>query len=131
MSNLRGVGREAEDQAADYLLAQGYTLVTRRFKGRRGEIDIVALDGEVMVFVEVKLRRSKEYIAEESIGRRKTELMVEAAGEFLLQHAQPEHPARYDVIAIDRTGLRHHIDAFRPVDGERTTTVLAVESEEF
>ena len=52
----RRLGSDAEDAAASYLLDLGYTLITRRAKTARGELDIVCLDGECLVFVEVKSR---------------------------------------------------------------------------
>lgn len=52
------VGRIGEDLAAHYLEQQGYEIVDRNYRTRYGEIDIVALDGEALVFVEVKTRRS-------------------------------------------------------------------------
>ena len=67
MPDKRALGREAEDRAARYLLEQGYTLVTRRFSSKGGEIDLVALDGETMVFVEVKARSGKFGTPEEAI----------------------------------------------------------------
>jgi putative endonuclease len=51
MSSLRRLGQDAEDRAADFLIAKGLTVVTRRFTVRQGEIDLVALDGDEIVFV--------------------------------------------------------------------------------
>ena len=114
MPNLRVVGREAEDVAAEYLLGIGYTIVTRRFKARHGELDLIALDGEVLVIVEVKNRRAPGYIPEESINPAKIASLSAALNEYLQKMEEPERLVRYDLIAIDRNGLRHHIDAFRP-----------------
>jgi putative endonuclease len=113
MPNLRGVGREAEDQAADYLLSKGYTIVTRRFKARHGELDIVALDGDVLVFVEVKNRRAAEYSPEEALDAKKRLGMISAAHEYIVKTAQEFRVVRYDLVAIDADGLRHYEDAFR------------------
>lgn len=107
------IGTEAEDQAAKYLLAKGYTIVTRRYKAKRGEIDLVALDDEVLVFVEVK-QRKKGYLPEEAIGTRKIEHLVAAAAEYVLVTGETQREIRYDVVAIDPDGLRHHVAAFRP-----------------
>jgi putative endonuclease len=111
--NLRRVGHEAEDRAADYLISQGYTIVTRRKKLRHGELDIVALDGEVLVFVEVKARWAEGYIPEEAIGSAKLRALQLAAEEYVRECEEEERACRFDLIAMDRDGLRHYRDVFR------------------
>lgn len=117
MPNLRRVGASAEDQAAEYLLGLGYTIVTRRFKSSRGEIDIVALDGETLVFVEVKFRRGADAPPEAEVGTAKVSSLSAAVDEYLSKAGVPDAPCRYDLIAVTPTELRHHIDAFRGVRG--------------
>ena len=107
MPNLRRVGQAAEDRAADYLVEQGYTIVTRRKKTRSGEIDIVALDGEMLVIVEVKERRAPGLRPEDSIPAFKAQRLLAAASEYLQSVGEPDRDIRFDVIAIDRDGLRH------------------------
>lgn len=109
MPNLRRVGAVAEDRAADYLIGLGYTLVTRRYKARHGEIDVIALDGETLVFVEVKARHAGGD-PEASIGDAKLGSMGRAASQYRIETEQTDRDWRFDIIAIDRTGLRHHID---------------------
>jgi putative endonuclease len=111
-AHLRRIGSEAEDRAADYLLTKGYTVVARRVKMRSGEIDIVALDGEVLVLVEVKCRRTDFQTPEEAVDRRKATRFDKAAGEYVLAAGTGDRVVRYDLIAIDNEGLRHHADAF-------------------
>jgi putative endonuclease len=113
MPNLRRVGQIAEDRAAEYLVGQGYTIVTRRKKLRAGELDIVALDGDVLVFVEVKQRLAPGYRPEESIGRAKISALESAAGEYVIECGEEGRETRFDLIAIDGKGLRHHKNAFR------------------
>jgi putative endonuclease len=113
MSNLRRIGRSAEDQAAKYLLQKGYTILTRRYTSRFGEIDLIALEGEVLVFVEVKFRKGKAYKPEEAVDPCKALKIQETAFEYLSKQGIPEHAIRFDVIAIDPDGLRHYKDAFR------------------
>lgn len=112
MSDLRRLGAEAEDRAANFLLGLGYTLVTRRFKARRGELDIVALDGDVLVFVEVKFRRSANANPEAGITNDKVQAFHEAALEYLAKSDFTDPEIRFDVIAIGPERLEHHIDAF-------------------
>ena len=111
MPNLRRIGEQAEDQAADYLARKGYTIVTRRRKMKSGEIDIVALDGEVLVFVEVKHRSAPGYVPEESIGAAKARALQLAGEQYVLEMGE-ERETRFDLIAMDSEGLRHHIDIF-------------------
>lgn len=111
MPNLRRLGAEAEDRAAEFLREKGLTIVTRRFKGRRGEIDLVCMDGECLVFVEVRQRRGAG-AAEESIGARKASLVREAALEYVARAGLGETRARFDVVAIDEAHMRHHEDVF-------------------
>lgn len=108
LRSRRELGAEAEDQAAQHLLSLGYTLITRRYSARGGELDVVALDGDVIVFVEVKARRDGR-APEESITPTKAARLRRAARAYLQEAGTPEHPHRFDVIAIDREGLRHHI----------------------
>ncbi|HRF58532.1 MAG TPA: YraN family protein [Fimbriimonadaceae bacterium] len=113
MSGVRRLGAESEDAAAAYLLQLGYTLVTRRFKASRGEIDLIALDGETLVFVEVKTRRQGFAAAHEAVDAKKRERLAHAAEEYLDRVRDRRHAARFDVILIDGQALHHEIDAFR------------------
>jgi putative endonuclease len=114
MPNLRRVGQIAEDAAAEFLAQKGYTIVTRRQKTKSGEIDLVALDGEVLVFVEVKLRNAPGYVPEDSIGSRKESALVRSAEEYIHAMGEHERAVRFDLIAMDADGMRHYLDIFRP-----------------
>ncbi len=113
MPNLRRLGQIAEDQAAEYLVAKGYTVITRRCKTRSGELDIVAMDGEVLVFVEVKQRSAPGYVPEEAVGQRKLEALQAAAEEYLLAVGEHGRETRFDLVGIDADGIRHYEDVFR------------------
>lgn len=104
------MGAAAEDRAADYLLAKGYTLVTRRRKVAGGEIDLICLDGEILVFVEVKARAAAGYRPEESLGNAKAAHLRAAARSWAESCGEENRAWRFDLIAIDRTGLRHYPD---------------------
>jgi putative endonuclease len=110
MSSLRSVGREEEDRAALYLIEQGYTVVTRRYKARRGEIDLIALDGDVLVFIEVKARFTEGYLPEEALTDGKRRALYRAGQAYLADVGETRRAIRFDLIAIDRNGLRHHKD---------------------
>lgn len=113
MPSLRRLGADAEDRAAAHLLAKGYTLVTRRFKATCGELDLIALDGETLVIVEVKWSRAKNRRAIEGVTERKIAYLKAAAEEYLHKSGEPDRRVRFDIVAIDRDHLEHHIDALR------------------
>lgn len=112
MPGTRRLGGDAEDRAADYLIEQGYTIVTRRWTAKGGELDLVALHEDVLVFVEVKFRR-RWTTPEEAIDDVKMQRFLSAVEQYCLATDQMSRPVRYDVIAIDAEGLRHYVDAFR------------------
>ena len=116
MPRSRRLGATAEDSAADFLRGLGYTIVTRNYVAPGlSEIDIVAMDGDLMVFVEVKERRSGSLVGpEESVSLGKQRRLWAAANYYLGDVVQKEVDARFDVIAFDGGEIRHHIDAFRP-----------------
>jgi len=114
MPNLAKLGHEAEDRAAQYLLDKGYTIVTRRYKAKHGEIDIVALDGELLVFVEVKYRRGNSSWPEAAVDDAKIERLAKAALEYATAFGCLGMPTRFDLIAVTPNSMRHHPDAFRP-----------------
>lgn len=114
MPNFRTVGRVAEDLAAEYLLRQGYTIVTRRHKTRRGELDLVALDGSMLVFVEVKSRNAAGYSPEEAMSRSKLDALRVAIELYLNEMGIQLDETRLDLIAIDRDGIRHYKDLLAP-----------------
>jgi putative endonuclease len=95
-------GRAAEDAALHFLQARGFTLVARNYRCRRGEIDLVMRDGECLVFIEVRARRSNAYGgAAASIGVAKQRRLAAAARHFLMTHPlEASRPARFDVVAI-------------------------------
>jgi len=112
MPSARRVGVEVEDRVARFLQDKGYTILTRRYKAAKGEIDLVALDGETIVFVEVKFCGTKKYLPEEGINKRKLQRMMAAGAQYLASYEGPDRDVRYDVVAIDPNGIRHLEEAF-------------------
>jgi putative endonuclease len=97
--------------AATYLLERGYTIVTRRYKARHGELDLIALDGDLLVFVEVKARSAPGYVPEEALTYAKRQALFRAGQQYLAEVAlDPEREVRFDLVAIDRDGVRHYPD---------------------
>lgn len=106
----RDVGSDAEDRAAAYLLGQGFTLVTRRYCVRGGELDLVCYDGAELVFVEVKSRQ--DALPEESLTSRKAGRLRTAARAFLNSMGASEQAHRFDLVAIEGADIRHHRGVF-------------------
>ncbi len=88
-------------------------MVTRRYHAGIGEIDLVALDGDALVFVEVKERRAPGFTPEEAVGNRKMDALWGAARAYLAETGEMARECRFDLIAIDASGIRHHKNVFR------------------
>lgn len=110
-------GREAEDRAAALLVERGYLLLDRNYRVPRGELDLVARDGDYLVFVEVRARRS-ELLGEavETIGHTKRAALLRAARAWIHEHDAYGQPVRFDVITFggeELSALRHIEDAIQ------------------
>ena len=123
IERIRGprAGLEGEDLACRHLAALGYAILARNFRCRSGEVDVVARDGAVTVFVEVKHRRGSAHGAgHESVTFGKRRRIVRAARIFASARGLSESPLRFDVVSIDETDgvpqIRHDRGAF-DVDG--------------
>ena len=93
-------GEAAESLAADFLRAQGLTIVKRNYRCRFGEIDLVAHDGDTLVFVEVRQRRSDAFGgARESITAAKRKRLITAARHYLARR-RGTPPCRFDAVLI-------------------------------
>lgn len=118
----KSLGERGEDYAARYLKRKGYKIIALRDRSRLGEIDIVAVEGRTVVFVEVKTRAAEEKgTPEEAVNREKQERLTKAALAFLRRHDLLGNcSARFDVISLvwpegqKRPELRHFENAFSP-----------------
>lgn len=109
------IGATAEDRAAAYLEAHGYRIVERNFRTRMGELDIVARDRDVLVFVEVRSRRTAEYgSALETVGWRKQRKVTKMAARYLAYRRPRFQECRFDVVAITGGDIVLVKDAWRP-----------------
>ena len=97
------LGESGENLAVSALTSQGYAVVARRYRSRYGEIDIIANDGDTLVFVEVRRKSGKGYgAAVESVTPDKQRRVVRMAVEYLARHDRYDKVAvRFDVVAID------------------------------
>lgn len=104
--------REAEERACEHLRSLGYLIVARNWRWRGGEVDIIAKDGDTLVFVEVKARSGRGFGAPaEAVDRRKRGRLLAAARAFLGRD-QGKVPVRFDVISVLGAELSHIRGAF-------------------
>lgn len=107
----RSKGTESETSAIDYLISKGYKIIKRNFNfGKTGEIDIIAKDGNVLVFFEVKSRKSFEYGSPiESVPPSKRKSIYHAAKGYLYVNKIENAEIRFDFIGIDLRGSEPEI----------------------
>ncbi len=109
-------GKKGEILAFDYLMAKGYRVLAQNWRFSRAEIDIIAMDKDILVFVEVKTR-SSDYYGEPAdfVDKRKQQLIMDAASQYM-QEINHEWAIRYDIIGIiindNGIELKHYEDAF-------------------
>ena len=103
------LGKTGEDLACRELERRGYAIVARRWRQRMGEIDIIARDGETLVFVEVKARDGRSFGAPaEAVSSWKQRRIVQLATLYLAHNRAVDCRCRFDVVSVD-------VDAGAPV----------------
>jgi putative endonuclease len=109
-----GNGRAGEEAAACYLEKKGMRILQRNFRSRLGEVDIIALDGETIIFTEVKTWSAYGIEAlEQSLDAKKQHKIIETSKYFLSLHREYKYMAiRFDVIFISPEGITHIASAF-------------------
>lgn len=119
MTYQQHIGKVGEAIAANYLLDKGYQMLDQNFKARYGEIDLVALDAECVVFVEVKTRTTSAFgNPEDSITPAKLQKLENAALLWLQAHPEAPDDWRMDAIAIlidhqnNVKELKHFLNAY-------------------
>ncbi len=117
VESTTGTGRSGEGIARSHLEQQGFEIVETNYRYGHEEIDIIARDGDVLVFCEVKTRRSDRFGEPEyAVTKRKQQSIRRAATGYLLEHEIDQQVCRFDVVAIDyRHGvpeIRHLRNAF-------------------
>lgn len=97
-------GQEGEAEAERYLRRKGYRIVARNVRSSLGELDLVAEDGQTLVFIEVKARRSGEFGgAIHAVHRQKQQKLARLASQFLAQRHWMERSCRFDVVLLQAT----------------------------
>jgi putative endonuclease len=95
------LGRTGEDLACEELERRGYAIIARRYRRRGGELDIIARDGQTMVFVEVKTRVGRAFgEACEAVTANKRRTITRLALDYLMRHRLTECSCRFDVVSI-------------------------------
>jgi putative endonuclease len=108
------VGSWAEETATQLLLTRGYAIIERNFRCRAGELDIIARDGDILVFVEVRSRANADHgHAAEMIGPRKQRQVARVARLYLGVRSPSYEEIRFDVVAITGTDVVLIQDAWR------------------
>ncbi len=115
------LGSRGERIAARALRQAGYRIVTRNYKCFAGEIDLIALDDDTLVFVEVKTRSSADAaFPEANVNHRKQRQITRVARAYVAAKQIDERPLRFDVVSVllegrSKPAVEHFVNAFEPV----------------
>ncbi|MFZ3170439.1 MAG: YraN family protein [Carboxydocellales bacterium] len=110
------VGRIGEEKACEFLIQNSMRILERNFRCRLGELDIIAWDGDQLVFIEVRTRSSNSFAApEETVGSRKQQKLRNLANYYLSRKFGRELNCRFDVVTLllDREGNAVKINHFQ------------------
>jgi putative endonuclease len=108
------LGELGEELAVRALERAGYAIVARRYRVRAGEIDIIALDGRCLVFVEVKTRSGDTCgDGADAVTVRKRRKICAVAAEYLARHHVAANACRFDVVSVAAGGAAPHVDIIR------------------
>lgn len=114
MNTARQIGKAGEDLAVSYLVKIGYTIVTRNFYTKYGELDIIAQDGEILAIVEVKTRKDSSFseaACNVTFAKRRK---IRNTALYWYTLKKLDCPVRFDVIEVYSNGEINHItDAFQ------------------
>ena len=99
--NRYQLGQAGETQVVHYLVTQGFTIKERNYRKRYGEIDIIAQKDELLVFVEVKIRRQSYFNLSEIITRSKQRKIIHVACEYISRHQVIDKVCRFDVALLE------------------------------
>ena len=112
------LGKTGEDLASNFLRSKGYKIISRNYRTKCGEIDIIGTDNNVLVFLEVKTRKSKFLESPfAAVTERKQKQISKVAQEYLSKHNLFDSEARFDIISIvmnenNFPQIEHLINAF-------------------
>ncbi|WBW49713.1 YraN family protein [Peptoniphilus equinus] len=108
--NRKAFGDLGETVAANYLAGLGYTILDRNYRAMGTELDIIARDGAILVFVEVKSRSSVAYgHGFEAVDERKVAHIVQTSLDYIQRHGLSHMQVRYDIVEYYKNGELNHI----------------------
>jgi len=103
-------GRRGERTACRYLLKQGFDVLARRYRSRSGELDIIALEKDTLVFVEVKTRSSSQFGEPwEFVDWQKQQILRRTAEDFIADHDLGQYAYRFDIVSV----IGEEVELFR------------------
>lgn len=108
MNRKQRIGKTGEEKACRYLKRHGFEILDRNYRIRGGEIDIIAKDGEELVFVEVKTRTDQQFgMPSEAVTQAKQRHLIDTARYYIHQKQFYQTAARFDVIEVmmDKAGI--------------------------
>lgn len=115
MKQTYETGLQGEKEAEEYLCRKGMICLERRFRNRCGEIDLIMMDQEVIVFVEVKTRRTgPPGNGLMSVNPGKQKRIARSAALYLMNTRQMNRPVRFDVVEVNPEQTIHIVNAFQP-----------------
>jgi putative endonuclease len=100
-TEIQGRGYTAEKLVADYLVLQGYTICCSNYTTRSGEIDLIARKGEVVAFVEVKMRSKHYFNLSLVVDRSKQRKIIITALQYAARNSYTHHVLRFDVALVE------------------------------
>jgi putative endonuclease len=117
----KSLGRYGEDLASRELGRRGYRIIERRVRSRRGEIDIVAWDGPVLAFIEVKARRGNRFGSPlAAVDGRKQRKIIMLARSYMARKRLQGVPVRFDIVGVELdSGGKPHVELTRGAFQER------------
>lgn len=92
-------GRRSEIEGAAYLRSLGFRIVASGYRTAEGEVDLIAWDGDVLVFIEVKSRHSNTP-PEDAVGFRKQQRVIRAAHSYIARYRHHDRSYRFDILAV-------------------------------
>lgn len=115
--NQRALGAFYEKKAGEYLEKCGYQILEYNFRCRMGEIDLIARDGEYLVFCEVKYRNGKGTgHAAEAVDQKKQKVITKCAEYYLVTHRFTGVPCRFDVVSMEGKQIELIKNAFEAIE---------------
>ncbi len=113
--NSKQIGDFGEELASKFLIEKGYLILTRNYRSKSGEIDIISKINNTLVFVEVKTRKNADFIyAREAVNHKKQERIRNTARKYIFESRCKYEDIRFDVIEIytQKKLIGHFEDAF-------------------